>query len=171
MKIPKFQNLIMVICFVLINSISHSQDIPSCYDIVKTKDKPGVISQCAPIMLTDSIAYDFLHGEFGEIVKKIGYDWYIIIPTGESFDPLLWELLMTLVSSVQTLYSENADCYIVEAPKTKREAQLLLLGGYPKNKIKAYAKYIMPEDLFSFERKRATYPPECFHRIYKMFVY
>ncbi len=167
------QKIYTFILTIIFYSIIYSQSIPSCFDIVKTKTQPGVIPKCAPIRLPDSMAYEMLYGEFGKNkIKKINYNWYVFLTKNEKVNTAtLWKLLVTVVSSVQTLYEENADVFIVVIPETESEAQLLLLGQYPSDKIKAYAKYFISDDLFNLDKRKNNYKRECFHRTYKLFVY
>lgn len=144
-------------------------DTPSCHDdIAKRMEKPGESPLCTPPILKPEVAKDFLT-QFN--VKKVQGKWYIFLtPTefkGEFDTASRWETLSLLVSAVESLFVEKAECLIVKIPETDAEKAALLAGVYPPELIAASARYAVKEKEIAYE----DWPEYHHHLFYKLTVY
>ena len=146
-------------------------NVPDCYLLVKNEIIPGALPECAPSIISNDSAFKILNDFPVNPVKKIGYDWYVFLPKKEwnkiSYNKK-WILLFSVVSAVQSLYSENADVYLAIPPKNETEKGLLLFGNYPQENIIGYAKYITGSLEIPDTRH---FPPNCHKRTYTLIIY
>lgn len=142
---------------------------PSCHDdVANIMKQAGESPFCTPPILTNEAAIDFLK-QFN--AKKIKGKWYIFLPAkdfNEEFDiPSRWKTISILVSSVESVFREKAECYIAKLPETDAEKEALLAGNYPKELIAASANHV--PDAKEMEEKDW---PEYHHRLfYKLHVF
>lgn len=169
----KFYKINVTIFFLLLtllatSSICLAKKTPSCSDDIAAKSvKAGTSPECAPVLLDNETSIDFLKKFF---VKKIKSKWYIFLSekdfAGEFNQSARWISLSMLISSVQSLYNDKADCFIVRIPKTEKEKEALLAGNYPKELIAAHGQFVSGED-----SEKKDWQEYHHHLLYKMTVY
>jgi hypothetical protein len=144
-------------------------DTPSCHDdIALNMKKPGESPLCTPPIIKPEVAKDFLN-KF--TVKKIQGKWYLFLSSkdfaGEFDVASRWETISILVSAVESLFLEKAECLIVKIPETEAEKAALLAGIYPPELIAALGRYAVKEK----EIAEKDWPEYHHHLFYKLTVY
>lgn len=143
--------------------------INSCVDLVRGLDKPGATDACAPPMMSNQLAFEFIES-FS--LQKIGYNWYLFgnesswneFPTHSR-----WEILAMSAGAVQSLYGSNADVYLALMPTNSREKIELLLSDLPVSQLKGIAEYNMSGTLA--QGSDVKYPAGTHHKLYTLIVY
>jgi hypothetical protein len=176
-KVIKFVYFTVVLCvaatFVPFSSTfayKGGSGIPSCHDdIAVNKTEAGTSPGCTPPILDQETSLDVLKN-FG--VKKIKGKWYMFISAEEFAGKLdlasRWKSISLLISAVQSLFAEKAECYIVRIPETEDDKEALLAGNYPQKLIAASAK---PVDLPDEEKSSKKWPEYHFPLLYTITVY
>ena len=141
----------------------------SCQDhIAATYDKPGTSPDCLPVIWTKEYAVEFLNKSGA---KKINDKWYIFISEKEFSEEvdysLRWKTISSLVTAVQSLFDEKAECFIVRIPATDEEKAALLEGKYPEKLIAAHGKFAKSEDEAGID----DWPEYHHHLKYSLTVY
>ncbi len=144
-------------------------DTPSCHDDVATlMKKPGESPLCTPPIIKPEIAKDFLN-KFK--VKKIKEKWYLFLSPADfqgGYDAASrWEAISILVSAIESLFQEKAECLIVKIPETAAEKAALLAGTYPKKLVAAIGRHAQKEK----EIAEKDWPEYHHHLFYKLTVY
>lgn len=112
--------------------------VPSCNRYADQQSAPGVSPPCAPALLSTASAHKLLGGLRAMSIK--GH--YVVIWTSANRDvSILWKALALTISSVQSLYLDHGDVYIIRGPRTKSEMDAVQSGNVPKELIYAYARY------------------------------
>ena len=159
---------LIFISSLLVSSILKAENIHSCINEASNRNKAGASTNCAPVILSNDTAFEIIK-TFN--VVKVGYDRYIFMKK-EKLSKIdykrKWELIALMVSAVQSLYGENADCYLASLPETEADKTALMLDSYPESRIAACAKYVWPDLKSHPERK---WPPNHHERLYKLIVY
>ena len=144
--------------------------IPSCHDDIAVKrTEPGVSPDCTPPILTEEKSLEILKNF---VVKKVKGKWYMFL-SAEDFDGKLdvasrWKSISFLIQAVESLFSEQAECFIVRVPETSGEKEALLAGNYPQKLVAASAQHVV----LSEDEKSSKKWPEYHHPLfYKITVY
>lgn len=144
--------------------------IPSCHDDIAVKrTEPGVSPDCTPPILDRETSLDILKNF---VVKKIKGKWYMFI-SAEEFEgkldrPSRWKSISFLISAVESMSAEQAECFIVRVPETSEEKEALLEGKYPQELIAASAKHV---ELTEDEKSSKKWPEYHHPLFYKITVY
>jgi hypothetical protein len=144
--------------------------IPSCHDdIAVKKTEPGTSPKCTPPILDEETSLRILKNFE---VKKIKGKWYMFISAEEfegKFDSASrWKSISFLVSAVESMFAEKAECFIVQVPEAEKDKEALLAGDYPQKFIAASAK---PVDLKDEEKSNKKWPEYHHPLFYKIVVY
>ena len=176
-KVTKFLSFIVILCvsytfFSASSTYAYKggSGIPSCHDdIAVNRTEPGTGPECTPPILDKETSVDILEN-FG--VKKIKGKWYMFI-SAEEFEGKLdsssrWKSISLLISAVQSMFAEEAECYIVRIPESEEDKEALLAGTYPQKFRAASAQPVKLSD----EEKSSKKWPEYHHPLlYTITVY
>ena len=120
-------------------------NIPSCYQLIKSREFPGTTKPCALHLVKDETASKIINKQLG--MRKIKDNWYFWITKNEIAQwttELLWVNIVVASSSVQSLHNKNADLYFAYPPETDALKKSFIENGISDRSIIAHAKYIKP---------------------------
>ena len=143
---------------------------PSCHDdIAATKTEAGTSPDCSPVIYDRERSLEILNGSGA---KKINGKWYIFISAAEfegTLDiPSRWKTISLLISAVESMFNEQAECFLVRIPETDKDKEDLLTGNYPQRLIAASAK---PVELPAEEKSSKKWPEYHHPLLYTITVY
>ena len=142
------KKLVFTLTLLLIACSAYAEEInvPSCYQLVKSKEFPGTTQPCALHIVKDETASKIINRQLG--MRKIKDNWYFWINKKEIAQwstELLWINLVVASSAVQSLHNKNADLYFAYPPETKALQKSFLENGIASRSIIAHAKFIEPK--------------------------
>ncbi len=176
MNVPKSLLVLFItaLCAMFLSPVSScmayrgGSGLPSCHDdIASVRDKAGTGPDCTPPILDQETSAKFLK-EF--TVRKIQGKWYLFLAQDEfvTLDvPARWKSISLLVSTVQSLFGDNADCHIARIPVDDEEKKALLKGQYPAELISASAVYVK---MSAAEKETTKWPEYHHHVLYRLSV-
>ncbi len=139
--------IVLVFLLIALPSLAEETNIPSCYQLVKSREFPGTTKPCALHIVKKDVASKIINKQLG--MRKIKDNWYFWITKKEIArwtTEQLWINLVVASSAVQSLHNKNADLYFAYPPGTKALEEKFLKEGIWDRLIIAHAKYIAPKD-------------------------
>lgn len=142
-------------------------NIPSCYQLVKSREFPGMTKPCALHHVKKDTASKIINKQLG--MRKIKENWYFWINKKEIerwTTEQLWVNLVVASSSVQSLHNKNADVYFAYPPGSKAMEKSFLKNGITDRLIIGHAKFIESAD----NAKNYKYPDNHHQNTYTLTV-
>lgn len=139
--------------------------LPNCMDIVEGRQQPGALPDCAPAVVSNELAFDFLHKELP--FREVRGRYFLALPLSEwkTFDlNEMWWALSMAVSSALALYGEADEVYFVVEPEREIERQALA-HGVVRGHVVARARHAWHRD------DDVQAPPDALPKRYTLIVY
>jgi hypothetical protein len=159
--------LVLAILLIAFPSFAEEINIPSCYQLVKSKEFPGTTKPCAVHHVKKDAASTIINKQLG--MRQIKENWYFWINKKEIArwtTEQLWIDLVKAISSVQSLHNKNADLYFAYPPETDALKKSFMKNGISDASIIGHAKFIATTE----SSKNNKYPENHHQNTYTLTV-
>jgi hypothetical protein len=159
--------LVLAILLFTFPSFAEEINIPSCYQLVKSKEFPGTTKPCSLHHVKKDTASKIINKQLG--MRKIKENWYFWInkkEIGRWPTEQLWVNLVVAISSVQSLHNKNADLYFAYPPETDALKKSFMKNGISDTSIIGHAKFIAATE----SSKNNKYPENHHQNTYTLTV-
>jgi hypothetical protein len=148
-------------------SFAEETNIPSCYQLVKSREFPGTTKPCSLHHVKKDTASKIINKQLE--MRQIKENWYFWINKKEIENwttEKLWVNLVVASSSVQSLYNKNADLYFAYPPETDALKKSFVKNGISDSSIIGHAKFIAATEI----SKNNKYPKSHHENTYTLTV-